>query len=123
MDDITYKIYERDTIGEVRVTEDVIAIIAGLAATEVEGVYSLANNITKNIISKLGRKDLSAGVEVSVAVDIVSVSLSLVVIMGYYIPDVTKEVQEKVKNAIEGMTGLKVNAVDINIANVKVEKD
>lgn len=122
MDDNTFKIYEHDDIGEVRVTEEVIAIIAGLSATEVEGVYSLANNITNKIIAKLGKKDLSAGVEVSVAGDIVSVSLSLVVLMGYSIPEVTTSVQEKVKSAIEGMTGLKVNAVDISIANVKVEK-
>ena len=121
MDDNTYKIYEHDNMGEVRVTEDVIAIIAGLAATEVEGVYSLANNITNKIIAKLGRKDLSAGVDVSCAGDIVSVSLSVVVIMGYSIPEVTKNIQEKVKSAIEGMTGLKVNAVDIDIANVKAD--
>lgn len=115
----TYKIYDQDDIGEVRITEDVLAIIAGLAATEVEGVDSLADNITNEIIAKLGKKNLSAGVNVTCTDNIVSVSLSIVIGMGCSIPEVSKNVQEKVTGAIESMTGLAVNSVDIKIANVK----
>ena len=115
----TYKIYDQDDIGEVRITEDVLAIIAGLAATDVEGVDSLADNITNEVIAKLGRKNLSAGVSVTCTDNIVSVSLSIVISMGFSIPEVSKNVQEKVACAIESMTGLEVNSVDIKIANVK----
>lgn len=115
----TYKIYDQDDIGEVRVTEDVLAIIAGLAATEVEGVDSLAGNITNEIIAKLGRKNLSAGVKVSCTDNVVFVSLSIVIGMGFSIPEVSKNVQEKVSGAIESMTGLGVGSVDIKISNVK----
>ena len=115
----TYKIYDQDDIGEVRITEDVLAIIAGLAATEVEGVDSLADNITNEIIAKLGKKNLSAGVRVTCTDNVVSVSLSIVIGMGSSIPEVSKNVQEKVTGAIESMTGLTVNSVDIKIASVK----
>ena len=115
------KIYKSAAIGEVQVTEDVIAIIAGIAATEVEGVHSMAGNITNEIVAKLGRQNLSAGVNVTCIEDIVSVSLSITVEMGCKIKDVSRLVQEKVKNAIESMTGLKVDNVDVRIANVNVD--
>ncbi|MCF0142147.1 MAG: Asp23/Gls24 family envelope stress response protein [Parasporobacterium sp.] len=122
MDEKTYEIYEEEGIGSVKVTDEVIAIIAGLAATEVEGVDSMAGNITNEIVSKLGWKNLSAGVRISCIDGNVSVFLSLVMKMGYNIPKVSKEVQEKVKSAIENMTELKVLTVDIRIANVRVEE-
>ena len=62
----TYSIHENVNIGEVKVADEVVAIIAGLAATEVEGVDSLGGNITNEIVSKLGMKNLSKGVKVTV---------------------------------------------------------
>lgn len=118
----TYKIYEEGTIGEVRIADEVVAIIAGLAATEVEGVASMAGNITNEFVGKLGMKNLSKGVKVAVAQDAVSVDLSLNLKYGYSIPVVCEKVQEKVKLAIENMTSLSVIDVNINIAGVDVEK-
>ena len=115
------KIYEAENIGEVRVTEDVIAIIAGLAATEVEGVHSMAGGITNEIVAKLGRKNLAAGVNVSCVENVVQVTLSLVIEVGFNIPEVCRIVQERVKTAIENMTGLTVETVDIKIANVNID--
>lgn len=108
-------------IGEVQIADDVVAIIAGLAATEVEGVSSMAGNITKEIIGKLGMKNLSKGVKVTLGEDSVSVGLSLNIAYGYNVPDVSVKVQEKVKTAIENMTGLKVSEVNVHIAGVAVE--
>jgi len=115
------KIYDAEGIGEVQVTEDVVAIIAGLAATEVEGVHSMAGGVTNEIVAKLGRKNLAAGVNISCVENVVKVVLSLVMENGYNIPEVCKVVQEKVKNSIENMTGLTVDAVDIKIANVNID--
>ncbi|MBO4834791.1 MAG: Asp23/Gls24 family envelope stress response protein [Lachnospiraceae bacterium] len=115
------KIYDAENIGEVQITEDVIAIIAGLAATEVEGVHSMAGGITNEIVAKLGRKNLAAGVNVSCVENVVKVILSLVIEVGYNIPGVCKVVQERVKTAIENMTGLAVDSVDIKIANVNID--
>jgi uncharacterized alkaline shock family protein YloU len=118
-----YKIHENGKIGEVHIADDVVAIIAGLAATEVEGVSSMAGNITNELVAKLGMKNLSKGVSVEVCEQIVSVFLSLNLEYGYNIVEVSKTVQEKVKAAIENMTGLSVADVNVRIAGVNPEKN
>lgn len=110
------------TIGTVQIADDVVAIIAGLATTEVEGVASMAGNITKEIISKFGMKNLSKGVKVKLAEGEVSVEVALNVAYGYNVPDVSVKVQEKVKSAIENMTGLNVAEVNVKIAGVTLEQ-
>lgn len=110
------------SIGEVQIADDVVAIIAGLAATEVEGVYAMAGNITNELVSKLGMKNLSKGVKVIVGENGVSVDLTLCLEYGYSVPKVCTKVQDKVKNAIETMTGLNVTEVNIRIASVNIEK-
>ncbi len=109
-------------IGEVQIADDVVAIIAGIAATEVQGVASMAGNITKEIISKLGMKNLSKGVKVTVGNNDVVVDVSINIAYGYSVPEVSKKVQEKVKTAIENMTGLTVTEVNIQIAGVAIEE-
>lgn len=117
----THKVYEKDKLGEVQIADEVVAIIAGLAATEVEGVDSMAGNITNELVGKLGMKNLSKGVKVDVTEDHVSVDLSLNLTYGYNIPDVSEAVQDRVKSAIENMTGLSVLDVNIKIASVNME--
>ena len=118
-----YSIRENVNSGEVRVADEVVAIIAGLAATEVEGVESMAGNITNELVAKLGMKNLSKGVKVTVEDKTVTVDLALNIRFGYEIPKVSKKVQEKVKSAIETMTGLDVVAVNIKIAGVNIEAE
>ena len=93
----THKVYEKERIGEVQIADEVVAIIAGLAATEVSGVDSMAGNITNELVGKLGMKNLSKGVKVDVTEEHVSVDLSLNMKYGYNIPEVSEKVQEKVK--------------------------
>ena len=119
----TYSIHENVNIGEVKVADEVVAIIAGLAATEIEGVDSLGGNITNEIVSKLGMKNLSKGVKVAISDDSVEVSLALNIKYGYEIPAVSKKVQDKVKSAIETMTGLTVTAVNIKIVSLNIEAE
>lgn len=120
---LRYSTCENKNIGVVQIADDVVAIIAGLAATEVEGVKAMAGNITNELVAKLGMKNLSKGVEVFVEDGIVSVNLSLILSYGYKIPDTSSKVQDKVKSAIENMTGLEVSAVNIRIANVDMEEN
>lgn len=117
----SYSIHSENVMGEVRIADEVVAIIAGLAATEVDGVASMAGNITNEIVSKLGMKNLSKGVKVDVLEGIVTVSLTLTLKYGYSIMDVSATVQEKVKSAIENMTGLTVADVNIRVAGVDME--
>ncbi len=117
------KIYDSKGIGEVQIADDVVAIIAGLAATDVKGVAALAGNVTNEIVSKLGKKNLSKGIKVQVVNNTVTVDMSLILDYGYSVPKVSSSVQEKVKSAIENMTGLVVDEVNIRIASVTLAKN
>lgn len=119
----TYMIHADGSLGEVQIADEVVAIIAGLAATEVKGVGSMAGNITNELVGKLGMKNLSKGVKVEVLSGVVTVDLSLNMEYGYNIPRTSAVVQEKVKAAIENMTGLEVSDVNIRIAGVNMGKD
>ena len=108
----TYKIEYNGNLGEVQIADEVVAIIAGIAAMEVDGVSSMAGNATRELISKLGMKTLSKG--------IVTVTLALNLKFGSNIKETTMAVQEKVKAAIENMTGLTVADVNIRVAGVEM---
>ena len=116
-----YTIQDDSSMGEVKIADEVVAIIAALAATEVEGVASMAGNITHELISRLGMKNLSKGVKVDVLEGVVTVSLALNMKYNYSIMDVSAKVQEKVKSAVENMTGLEVADVNVKVAGVEME--
>lgn len=116
-----YTIQDDSSMGEVKIADEVVAIIAALAATEVEGVASMAGNITNELISRLGMKNLSKGVKVDVLEGVVTVSLALNMKYNYSIMDVSAKVQEKVKSAVENMTGLEVADVNVKVAGVEME--
>lgn len=118
----TYVLLEDEKKGTVCVADDVVAIIAGLAATEVKGVAAMAGNITNELMSKVGRKNLAKGVKVAVNGKRVKVALAIMMEYGYNIPGTCSKVQERVKSAIENMTGLTVTDVDIRIASVDMNK-
>ena len=117
----TYVLQGDDSIGSVQIADEVVAMIASLAAMEVEGVYSLAGKVTNELMSKVGVKSLTKGVRVQVTGSNVRVDLALSLEYGYNIPGTSAKVQEKVKNAIENMTGLTVTDVNIRIVNVNME--
>ena len=116
-----YTIQDDSSMGAVKIADEVVAIIAALAATEVEGVASMAGNITNELISRLGMKNLSKGVKVDVLEGVVTVSLALNMKYNYSIMDVSAKVQEKVKSAVENMTGLEVADVNVKVAGVEME--
>lgn len=114
------KIYESNSFGEVQIADDVVATIAGLAATDVEGVFAMFGNITNEIAGKLGIKNLSKGVKVVVENGEVFVELAITMEYGFAVTDVARQVQQKTKTAIENMTGLTVAAVDVKIAGINI---
>lgn len=114
----TYKIYDSSDLGQVDINVDVLAVISAIAAMEVDDVVKMSGDITSELISKLGMKKLSKGVRVDVADGDVVVDLSIVLKMNSNILEVSKKVQDKVKAAIENMTGMQVVNVNVNIASV-----
>ena len=119
----TYRFIVAGVLGDIQIADEVIAIIAALAATEVEGVAKMFGNITNELVSKLGMKNLSKGVKVLVTPQDVKVDLSLELKYGYSVLEVSSKVQEKVKQAIETMTGLTVSMVRVRIAGVAIAKE
>ena len=116
----TYVLEANTGIGSVKIANDVVAMIAGLAATEVDGVSAMVGNISNELMSMVGMKKLTRGVKVEIVNRVVSVDLAVTLDYGYNIPGICTKVQEKVKNAIETMTGLEVNEVNLRIAAINL---
>ncbi|MDP4109625.1 MAG: Asp23/Gls24 family envelope stress response protein [Bacillota bacterium] len=109
--------------GSVRISEDVVASIAALAASEVKGVSSLSSGLGGDIAELLGKRNLSRGVKIQFTGDEVIIDIFLLIKYGYVICDVAGKVQESVISAVESMTGLKVNAANIHVTGVFFERD
>ncbi|KUK36463.1 MAG: Alkaline shock protein 23 [Thermacetogenium phaeum] len=105
-------------LGSIRIANEVVAVIAGLAATEVEGIAGMSGGIVGGIAERLGRRNLSRGVKVEVGEREAAVDLFVIVDFGVRIPDVAVRVQENVKQAIESMTGLTVVEVNVHVQGV-----
>ncbi len=111
-----------DSVGRVQISDQVVSVISGIAATEVEGVASLVGNITNELVSRMGIKNLSKGVKTKMDGIAVEVMVTLNLIYGYNVPDVCIKVQERVASSIETMTGLKAKAVNVRVADITVAK-
>lgn len=119
----SYELQEDDTIGSVKIADDVVAMIAALAATEVDGVAAMSGNMTNELLSRVGVRNAAKGTRVEVLQKKVKVDLVITMEYGYNIPATCQRVQLKVKNAVENMTGLEVTDVNIRIAGINVSKD
>ncbi|WP_371381729.1 Asp23/Gls24 family envelope stress response protein [Sporomusa aerivorans] len=109
---------EHNDVGSIRIADEVVGIIAGLAATEVSGVAGMSAGLVGGIAEMLGKKNLSKGVKVEVGEREAAVDLYIIVEYGVRIPDIALRVQENVKRAIESMTGLDVVEVNIHVQGV-----
>jgi uncharacterized alkaline shock family protein YloU len=114
---------QTNEMGTVKITNEVVAIIAGIAAMEVPGVIAMSGGIAGGIAEALGRKNLTKGVKVEVGEREAAVDLYIIVDYGCRIPDVAWNIQEKVKKAVETMTGLTVVEVNIHVQGVNIDKD
>ena len=108
----------------VKIADDVVQMIAGVAAGEVDGVYGMGNSIASGIAELLGgRKNVSRGVKADIRGNEVTIDVHVIVRYGARIPDVAWNIQERVKDAVETMTGLSVLKVNIHIDGINVEKE
>lgn len=119
----TGKVIDDQSVGVVRISEDVVSVIAGIAATEVEGVAAMSGGFVGDLGEMLGKKSLSKGVKVEVGEREAAVDLFVVLEYGVRIPEVAQKVQENVKRAVEIMTGLNVVEVNIHVQGVVFQID
>jgi len=113
---------EDDDDENMMITDEVLAIMAGVAAAEVKSVHKMSGGFAGGIVEAFGRRNLSKGVKVDVLDGVVSVDVAVNIAYGFNIPDTCKKVQEKVKAAIENMTGLEVSEVNVHVAGVDMEE-
>lgn len=120
----TYKTLdkEKDDFGEVKISEGVVASIAGLAALEVKGVDSMIGSVATELAGKLGVKNLDKGIRAAIEDNDVIIDMNINMLYGYNILNTCKQVQDKVKQSVESMTGLNCSKVNISIAGISVER-
>ena len=118
-----FVLQEDESLGTVKIADDVVAMIAALAATEVEGVVDMSGNVTKDLLNKVGMRGMTKGTRVEVFQKKVKVDLSITMEYGFNIPATCQRVQEKVKSTVENMTGLEVTDVNIRIAGISVAQE
>lgn len=109
-------------LGSIRIADEVVAIIAGLAAVEIEGVAAMSGSWGTGIVEMLGKKNLGKGVKVEVGEKEAAIDIFLSIEFGFPIPNVAQKVQEQVKSAVENMTGLKVTSVNVHVVGVSMKK-
>lgn len=111
-----------ENLGQLKVTDEVIAIIAGLATVEVDGVFSMSGGLTGGIAEVLGIRNLSKGIKVDIKGEKVEVNIYIIAEFGARIPDVAWNIQEKVKKVVEKMTGMEIIEVNIHVQGINVPK-
>lgn len=121
LDRKTLVLQEDESIGAVQIADDVVAMIASFAASEVDGVSAVGNNLKNDLMSKVGVKNVAKGVRVDVKESGVVVDVVVTMEYGYNIPVTSRKIQDKVKAAVENMTGLKCLEVNVRIAGVKLQ--
>lgn len=109
--------------GNVKISNEVVAIIAGVAANEIDGVVGMSSSFTGGISEMLGMKNLSKGVKVEVNEKKANIDISITVEYGVKISEIGTKVQKNVKDSVENMTGLEVENVNVNIQDVSFPKD
>ncbi|MDD3600098.1 MAG: Asp23/Gls24 family envelope stress response protein [Bacillota bacterium] len=116
------ELVEGPGMGSVKIANEVVAVIAGLATIEVEGIAGMSGGIAEGWSELWGKKNLTRGVKVEVGEEQAAVDLNVVVKFGAVIPEVCEEVQRNVKRTIEIMTGLEVVQVNVHVTNVFIEE-
>lgn len=115
---------KEETIGNIKISNEVVSTIAGIAATEIDGVSCMYSSFVNGFAQKLGaKKNLSKGVKVDMEENNVSIDLYIVVDYGVKIPELAWSIQENVKSNVEAMTGMNVTKVNIHIEGINFETD
>ncbi|CAG9609306.1 Asp23/Gls24 family envelope stress response protein [Pseudoneobacillus rhizosphaerae] len=112
---------EQAGLGKVEIAPEVIEVIAGIAASEIEGVASMRGNFASGVVERLGKKNHGKGVKVELAEDGIKVDVYCVMKFGISIPTVAGKVQDNIRQALLNMTALEVNEVNIHVVGIQFE--
>jgi uncharacterized alkaline shock family protein YloU len=112
---------QQNELGTVEISPEVIEVIAGIAASEVEGVATMRGNFAAGVAERFGRKNHGKGVKVDLGEDGITVEVSVVMVYGYSIPEVAKKIQSNIKQALQTMTAIELQSVNIHVVGVQFE--
>ena len=113
---------QQPRVDKVRISEEVVATIAGIAASEIERLASMSGGLVDGIAGMLGRKNLGKGIKVEIKDNSVNIDLSIIMQYGCKMHEVAREIQTRVRDAVENMTGMEVVSVDVNVLGVSVDR-
>ncbi|TWI55950.1 Asp23/Gls24 family envelope stress response protein [Halalkalibacter nanhaiisediminis] len=112
---------EKSELGKVEISPEVIEVIAGIAASEVDGVATMRGNFAAGVAEKLGRKNHGKGVKVELGEDGITVDVSVIITYGVAVPEVAKLIQTNIKQALQTMTAIEIQAVNVHVVGVQFE--
>lgn len=115
-------IFRQEELGSVNISEEVLAVIAGAAAMEVDGVSALGTTLTNDVAALVTRKSVAKGVHLEVEGEAVMVDVTILVKYGYVVPEVAKNVQDAIQNAVMNTSGLDVAGVNVTVSGVTFQK-
>ncbi len=113
----------KSELGKIQIAPEVLEVIAGMASAEVDGVAHMTGGLVGDFVEKLGKKNAARGVRVEVGSKEAAVDVSIIVKYGHRIPEVARNIQDSVRNAIEAMTGLSVVEVNVHIIDVELKSE
>lgn len=113
---------ESNELGKVEISPEVIEVIAGIAASEVDGVSTMRGNFASGVVERLGRKNHGKGVKVELGEEGITVDVSVIIVYGKSVPDIAKQIQSNVSQAIETMTGIALESVNVHVVGVHFEQ-
>ncbi|MFZ4452139.1 Asp23/Gls24 family envelope stress response protein [Salibacterium aidingense] len=112
---------EKNELGRIEISPEVIEVISGLAASEVDGVYSLRGNFAADVAERLGKKNHGKGVKVELLEDGVKIDISLLLNYGVSVPEVAREVQTNIQQALQTMTSIAIQSINVHILGIQLE--
>ena len=112
---------EKNELGKIEISPEVIEVIAGLAATEVEGVYALRGNFATDVVERLGKKNHGKGVKVEMGEDGVKIEISVTLNYGVSVPEVARSIQTVIKQALQNMTSISIEAINVHVLGIQFE--
>lgn len=113
---------ENETTNNIQISEDVVSVMAGMAIQDIEGVEKVATGFTGGISEALGKKNMGKGVKVTIKEKEITIDVGIVIKYGAEIPKIAKEIQDKVKNDVEKMTGYNVISVNVKVQGIENNK-
>ncbi|RLL48116.1 Asp23/Gls24 family envelope stress response protein [Oceanobacillus piezotolerans] len=115
------KVSDNSTLGKVEIAPEVIEVIAGIAATEVEGLYAMRGNFASGVVERLGKKTHSKGVKVELTDNGVTIDLFVLLHFGVSIPKVAQEIQTNIRQSLKYMTALEINEINIHVVGMHMD--